>query len=187
MTSDGTAGAATVRQPAHDLSYAHAVRGDAVAGAAELGQSELLHTDWTCRGRALEDALNLRDLWMLDAMCQPDFRMIGHAGEILKHDDVMAAVASKFASVEAFRILLCVWATEGKRCVFRMVAEARDPEHRQWNRTSGLVALQLGPAKRLAFAHCSMMTRPIAGGERLLLWPDGRRPGDHPKMLVLGI
>ena len=171
-------------QPASLRAFSHSEITDGRRTRAAATDRE--RSAWLCRGRALEDALNLRDVWMLELLCEPDFCWIDIAGTTSGRGAAIRSVSRHLERHAQLRVMLSAWAVEGSRCVFRVIAEAQ-MEKGLWRSATGLLALQTGRQDRLAYAHYSFAWRKIDEEQRLLFWPHGRRPGDHPNMTVLGI
>ena len=123
---------------------------------------------------------------MTAALCEGDVRYQNGAESVVGNGHLAASLATFLQNITEFRLIMAVWACEAHRCVFRAMAESQSC-WLEWHRAEGFVALQIGRTGKVNFIHQALSHRPIKETERVLRWDSGRRPGDHPNLVVLGM
>lgn len=103
-------------------------------------------------------------------------------GEFLEgREAIVAFLTRKWAKELDYRLIKEVWAHERNRIAVRFAYEWHD-DTGNWFRSYGNENWEFDDAGLMARRIASINDRPIAEGERKLLWPLGRRPDDHPSL-----
>lgn len=138
------------------------------------------------KARAAEDAWNSRDPARVALAYTPDSRWRNRAEFVTGRGEIEAFLARKWARELDYRLIKEVWAQAGNRIAVRFVYEYRD-DSGTWFRAHGNENWQFDRDGLMEERHASINEYPIAEGERLLLWPLGARPMDHPGLSELGL
>ncbi|MEN8685457.1 DUF1348 family protein, partial [Marivita sp.] len=79
-----------------------------------------------------------------------------------------------------------LWAHDGNRIAVRFAYEYRDASG-QWYRAYGNENWEFAPDGQMRSRIASINDLPITEDDRLMRWPQGRRPDDHPGLTDLGL
>jgi uncharacterized protein len=136
--------------------------------------------------RLAEDAWNTRDPERVAAAYTVDSRWRNRAEFLSGRAEIEQFLARKWARELEYRLIKEMWAFEGDRIAVRFAYEWHD-DSRNWFRSYGNENWQFDAEGLMAVRHASINDLPIAEGERLYRWPQGRRPDDHPGLSDLGL
>ena len=99
--------------------------------------------------------------------------------------EIEALLIRKWARELDYRLIKQVWATAGNRIAVRFLYEFHD-DSGNWFRAHGNENWQFDADGLMEQRFASINEHPISEAERLLRWPLGRRPDDHPGLSDLG-
>jgi uncharacterized protein len=136
--------------------------------------------------RLAEDAWNTRDPERVAAAYTVDSRWRNRAEFLSGRAEIEQFLARKWARELEYRLIKEMWAFEGDRIAVRFAYEWHD-DSGNWFRSYGNENWQFDAEGLMAVRHASINDLPIAEGERLYRWPQGRRPDDHPGLSDLGL
>lgn len=136
--------------------------------------------------RAAEDAWNTRDPERVALAYTEDSSWRNRAELLTGRDQIVEFLRRKWARELDYRLVKELWAHAGERLAVRFAYEWHD-DSGQWFRSYG--------NENWEFDHHGLMRRriasindlPIGEADRLLRWPAGRRPDDHPGLSDLGL
>lgn len=136
--------------------------------------------------RAAEDGWNGRDPVRVALAYTEDGAWRNRAEFLRGRAEIAAFLARKWARELDYRLVKELWTFGGDRIAVRFAYEYHD-DSGTWFRAHGnenwLFAADGLMARRLA----SINEHPIAASDRLLHWPLGRRPDEHPGLSQLGL
>ena len=98
----------------------------------------------------------------------------------------MQLLTDKWRREQDYRLIKALWAVSGDRIAVRFAYEWHDDSgnwFRSYGNENGAFDADGLMRQRLA----SINDLPIAATDRLFLWPQGRRPDDHPGLSALGL
>jgi uncharacterized protein len=133
------------------------------------------------RVRTIEDSWNTRDpvqvalsysigsFWRIRLEC-----LSGRAA-------IEAFLARKWAKERECRLMRELWAFTGNRLAARFACEYHD-ESQNWFRTYGSESLEFDQDGLIVRCITCADEHPIGQTDRAFLWPQGRRPDDHPEL-----
>ena len=136
--------------------------------------------------RAAEDGWNSRDPERVALAYTPDSRWRNRAEFLSGREAIVAFLRRKWARELDYRLVKELWAHDGDRIAVRFAYEWHD-DSGQWYRSYGNENWWFDAAGLMRERHASINDLPIAPSARLLLWPAGRRPDDHPSLSELGL
>ncbi|PKH21275.1 hypothetical protein CIG19_15815 [Enterobacterales bacterium CwR94] len=136
--------------------------------------------------RAAEDGWNTRDAQRVSLAYTHDSQWRNRAEFVTGRDDIVAFLQRKWHRELDYRLIKELWAYEGNRIAVRFAYE--------WHDDSGTYYRSYGN-ENWEFAANGLMQRrfacindlPISAEQRLLHWPQGRRPDNHPGLSELGL
>ena len=99
---------------------------------------------------------------------------------------IEAFLARKWERELDYRLIKEVWGFRGHRMAVRFVYESHDADGR-WTRSHGNELWEFDEHGLMSRREASINDVPIAEGERLFRWPQGRRPDEHPGLTALGL
>ena len=137
------------------------------------------------KARAAEDAWNSRDPARVVLAYTPDSRWRNRAEFATGRAEIEALLIRKWARELDYRLIKQVWATAGNRIAVRFLYEFHD-DSGNWFRAHGNENWQFDADGLMEQRFASINEHPISEAERLLRWPLGRRPDDHPGLSDLG-
>jgi nuclear transport factor 2 (NTF2) superfamily protein len=138
------------------------------------------------KARLAEDAWNSRDAARVALAYTPDSHWRNRAEFITGRDQIEAFLTRKWAHEFDYRLIKEVWTHAGNRIAVRFAYEYRD-DSGQWFRAYGNENWQFDGDGLMARRIASINAHPIAGLDRKLHWPLGRRPADHAGLDALGL
>ena len=137
--------------------------------------------------RLAEDAWNSRDPQRVAAAYTVDSQWRNRSEFLLGRVQISAFLQRKWATERDYRLVKELWATDqSARIAVRFAYEWRD-EAQQWWRSYGNENWEFDAAGYMCRRIASINDLAIAEGSRLLRWPLGRRPDDHPSLTELGL
>jgi nuclear transport factor 2 (NTF2) superfamily protein len=138
------------------------------------------------RVRAAENACNLRDVDGIVMDNSIDCQWRSRAEFMWGREQIRSHIARKWRSEAEYRVISELWAADGDRIAIRFAFEYRD-DNRAWFRAHGTESWELNASGQVRRRFTSVNEHPIQEHERLLRWPLGVRPDDHPTLSELGI
>jgi nuclear transport factor 2 (NTF2) superfamily protein len=136
--------------------------------------------------RLAEDAWNSRDPQRVALAYTPDSRWRNRSEFLRGRDEIVAFLTRKWARELEYRLIKELWAHDSHRIAVRFCYEYHD-DAGHWFRAHGNENWQFDENGTMAERHASINDVPIAEGQRLFRWPQGRRPDDHPGLSGLGL
>ncbi|EFV13029.2 DUF1348 family protein [Segniliparus rugosus] len=136
--------------------------------------------------RAAEDGWNTRDPERVSLAYSPDSRWRNRSEFVTGRERIVEFLARKWDRELDYRLVKELWAFDGNRIAVRFAYEWHD-DSGNWYRSYGNENWQFGPDGLMTHRHACINDLPIAEAERLLRWPLGRRPDDHPELSDLGL
>lgn len=136
--------------------------------------------------RAAEDAWNTRDAATVALAYTPDSQWRNRVEFPRGRAEIEAFLRRKWARELDYRLVKELWAFTGNRIAVRFSYEYRD-DSGTWFRAYGNENWAFDADGLMATRIASINERPIAEIDRLLRWPLGRRPDDHPGLSELGL
>ncbi|MBS0254797.1 MAG: nuclear transport factor 2 family protein [Proteobacteria bacterium] len=137
------------------------------------------------KARAAEDAWNSRDPARVVLAYTPDSRWRNRAEFVTGRAEIEALLTRKWARELDYRLIKQVWAHAGNRIAVRFMYEYHD-DSGNWFRAHGNENWQFDADGLMEQRFASINEHPITEAQRLLHWPLGRRPDDHPGLTELG-
>ncbi|SOC49634.1 hypothetical protein SAMN05660748_2363 [Blastococcus aggregatus] len=136
--------------------------------------------------RLAEDAWNTRDPAKVAGAYTADSRWRNRAEFVRGRDEIVAFLTRKWARELEYRLIKELWAVDGDSLAVRFAYEWHD-EAGQWFRSYGNENWAFDEHGLMRQRHASINDLPLAEGDRLFSWPQGRRPDDHPGLTELGL
>jgi hypothetical protein len=136
--------------------------------------------------RAAEDGWNGRDPAKVAQAYTADSRWRNRAEFFQGRAAIEAFLTRKWQREGEYRLIKELWAFSEARIAVRFAYEWHD-ENGQWYRSYGNENWYFDDQGLMAERHASINDLPITQAERLFLWPQGRRPDDHPGLSELGL
>ena len=136
--------------------------------------------------RLAEDAWNTRDPEKVAAAYTVDSRWRNRAEFVTGRDEIVAFLTRKWRRELEYRLVKELWAFGDDRIAVRFAYEFHD-DSGNWFRSYGNENWEFDDDGLMRRRHASINDLPIAEPERLLRWPQGRRPDDHPGLGDLGL
>lgn len=99
---------------------------------------------------------------------------------------IQAFLQRKWARELDYRLIKELWAHDGHRIAVRFAYEWHD-DAGQWFRSYGNENWAFDDHGLMQMRFASINDKPIPADERLMHWPQGRRPDDHPGLSALGL
>lgn len=136
--------------------------------------------------QAAEDAWNTRDPDRVALAYTPDTEWRNRAEFLTGRDAVRAFLQRKWAKELDYRLKKTLWCFMDNRIAVRFEYEWHD-DSGQWYRSYGNENWEFDEHGLMQRRFASINDKPIAEAERKFLWPQGRRPDDHPGLSELGL
>jgi uncharacterized protein len=138
------------------------------------------------RVRASEDASNSQDFEGIVMHNSIDCQWRNRAEFFWGREQIRAYLARKWRRELDRRVITELWAVDGDRIAMRFVAEFRD-DSRAWFRAHGGENWELNAGGQIRRRFTSINEHLIQEHERVLRWPLGVRPDDHPTLSELSL
>jgi nuclear transport factor 2 (NTF2) superfamily protein len=136
--------------------------------------------------RLAEDAWNSRDPARVALAYTPDSQWRNRADFLQGRASIAVFLTAKWAREHDYRLIKGLWAQAGNRIAVRFAYEYHDDAGR-WFRAYGNENWQFDADGLMERRIASINDLAIAESDRLLHWPSGRRPDDHPGLDDLGL
>ncbi|WP_421906206.1 DUF1348 family protein [Mameliella sp.] len=136
--------------------------------------------------RMAEDAWNTRQPEKVALAYTPDSQWRNRAERFKGRDRIVDFLSRKWAREHDYRLIKELWAHDGNRIAVRFAYEYRD-DSGAWFRAYGNENWEFAPDGRMQRRVASINDLPIREDERLMHWPQGPRPQDHPGLTDLGL
>lgn len=136
--------------------------------------------------RLAEDAWNSRDPARVVLAYTLDSRWRNRAEFPVGREAIHAFLVRKWTRELDYRLVKELWACDGDRIAVRFAYEWHD-DAGQWYRAYGNENWAFDAQGLMRERHASINDLAIREVDRLLHWPAGRRPDDHPGLSALGL
>ncbi|WP_039915062.1 nuclear transport factor 2 family protein [Cellvibrio mixtus] len=136
--------------------------------------------------RVAEDGWNNRDPYKVSLAYTMDSQWRNRSEFPKGREQVVEFLTRKWAKEKEYRLIKELWAYEGNRIAVRFAYEWLD-DTGQWFRSYGNENWEFDENGLMQKRYASINDLPIAENERKFLWPQGRRPDDHPGLSDLGL
>jgi len=136
--------------------------------------------------RAAENAWNTRDAQRVSLAYTPDSAWRNRSEFLTGREAIVAFLQRKWTQELDYRLIKELWAFTDHRIAVRFAYEWHNAEG-HWFRAYGNENWEFAADGLMATRIASINERPIADTDRLLRWPLGRRPDDHPGLSDLGL
>ncbi len=138
------------------------------------------------KARLAEDAWNGQDPDRVAQAYTPDSLWRNRGAFLSGRPAIVAFLKAKWQRELDYRLIKEVWAFHANRIAVRFAYEWHDGAG-QWYRSHGNENWEFDSDGLMARRIASINDVPIAASERLLHWPGGCRPDDHPGLSELGL
>jgi nuclear transport factor 2 (NTF2) superfamily protein len=136
--------------------------------------------------RKAEDAWNGRDPQKVALAYSIDSRWRNRDEFIHGREEIITFLRRKWAREAGYRLIKELWGFRENRMAVRFCYESHDASG-QWFRSYGNELWEFNSNGLMTVRHASINDLAISEAERLFLWPQGRRPDDHPGLTELGL
>lgn len=136
--------------------------------------------------RLAEDAWNSRQPDKVSLAYTSDSRWRNRAEHLQGRAEIVDFLTRKWSRERDYRLIKELWAHDGNRIAVRFAYEYRDASG-QWYRAYGNENWEFAPDGQMRSRIASINDLPITEDDRLMRWPQGRRPDDHPGLTGLGL
>ncbi len=136
--------------------------------------------------RMAEDAWNSRNPERVSLAYTPDTVWRNRAEFLMGREAVVEFLTRKWSKEQQYRLIKELWAFHGHRIAVRFAYEWHD-ESGQWFRSYGNENWEFNDQGFMQRRIASINDLPIVASERKFLWPQGRRPDEHPGLSELGL
>jgi len=136
--------------------------------------------------RMAEDGWNSRDPEKVALAYTADSRWRNRDQFLTGRAEIVAFLQHKWAKEHDYRLIKELWAFHDNRIAVRFAYEWHDDQG-QWFRSYGNENWQFDAQGLMQQRHASINDLAILPEQRLFLWPQGRRPDDHPSLSELGL
>lgn len=140
----------------------------------------------TQKVRMAEDAWNSRDPARVALAYTQDSRWRNRSEFLQGRAAIEAFLTRKWAAEREYRLVKELWAFRENRIAVRFAYESQDGEGR-WQRSYGNENWEFDEHGLMRLRIASINDLAIAESERLLRWPLGPRPAEHPSLSELGL
>ncbi|PPD30672.1 MAG: hypothetical protein CTY20_02385 [Hyphomicrobium sp.] len=136
--------------------------------------------------RMAEDAWNTRDPARVAAAYTVDSQWRNRAEFPIGREAIQDFLTRKWARELDYRLIKELWAFAENRIAVRFAYEWRD-DAGNWFRSYGNENWEFDEHGLMRLRFASINDLPIEVTDRRYLWPQGRRPDDHPGLSDLGL
>jgi uncharacterized protein len=136
--------------------------------------------------RSAEDGWNTRDPQKVSLAYTVDSRWRNRSEFVTGRKEIVGLLTRKWQRELDYRLIKELWAFTDNRIAVRFAYEWHD-DAQNWFRSYGNENWEFDENGLMAFRHASINDLPIKPEDRLLHWPLGRRPDDHPGLSHLGL
>ncbi|MEI6537124.1 MAG: nuclear transport factor 2 family protein [Verrucomicrobiaceae bacterium] len=136
--------------------------------------------------RMAEDAWNTRSPERVSLAYTPGTIWRNRAEFLVGREAIVKFLNRKWSKEQEYRLIKELWAFHGNRIAVRFAYEWHD-ESGQWFRSYGNENWEFDDHGFMQRRIASINDLPISAGDRKFLWPQGRRPDEHPGLSALGL
>ena len=136
--------------------------------------------------RLAEDGWNGRNPEAVAQAYSIDTKWRNRSTFINNRDEAQAFLAGKWDKELEYRLIKELWAFTDNRIAVRYAYEWHD-DSGNWFRSYGNENWEFGEDGLMTNRYACINDLPITESERKFLWPQGRRPDDHPGLSELGL
>jgi nuclear transport factor 2 (NTF2) superfamily protein len=136
--------------------------------------------------RLAEDAWNSRDPERVSLAYTAGSRWRNRAEFPVGRAAIVEFLTRKWTKEREYRLIKELWAFADNRIAVRFAYEWHDHDG-QWYRSYGNENWEFDSHGLMDLRFASINDLPIAAQDRKFLWPQGRRPDDHPGLSALGL
>lgn len=136
--------------------------------------------------RLAEDGWNSRDPVNVALAYTTDTQWRNRAEFIHGRAEAQAFLERKWKKEQEYRLIKELWAFEGNRIAVRYAYEWHD-DSGNWFRSYGNENWEFNEDGLMQRRFACLNDLPIRDDERLVHWPLGKRPDDHPGLSELGL
>ena len=136
--------------------------------------------------RMAEDGWNGRNPEKVALAYTPDTTWRNRSTFISGRDEVIAFLKDKWATEQQYRLIKELWAYKYNRIAVRYAYEWHD-DNGDWFRSYGNENWAFDENGLMKNRFACINDLAIKESERKFLWPQGRRPDDHPGLSDLGL
>lgn len=140
----------------------------------------------TQKVRAAENAWNSRSADIVTPAYSSDCQWRNRAEFLQGHAEISAFLTRKWAREHEYRLIKGLWTFAENRIAVRFAYEWHDANG-QWTRSYGNENWEFAPDGRMQRRIASINDLLISDRDRLLHWPLGPRPADHPELEDLNL
>lgn len=136
--------------------------------------------------RLAEDGWNSRDPERVAKAYTADSRWRNRSEFVTGHAEIVAFLTRKWAREREYRLVKELWAFAANRIAVRFAYEWQD-DSGNWFRSYGNENWEFDANGLMQRRLASINDAPLTDNQRMLRWPLGRRPDDHPGLSELGL
>jgi nuclear transport factor 2 (NTF2) superfamily protein len=136
--------------------------------------------------RLAEDAWNSRDPARVALAYTVDSKWRNRAEFPVGREQIVEFLTRKWRRELEYRLIKELWTFADNRIAVRFAYEWRDDAN-NWYRSYGNENWEFDAKGLMQRRYASINDLPIAESQRKFLWPQGRRPDDHPGLSDLGL
>lgn len=140
----------------------------------------------TAKVRLAEDGWNSRDPEAVALAYSETSRWRNRVAFPTGRAEIRAFLRAKWEREHDYRLVKELWAFTDNRIAVRFAYEYRD-DSGTWFRAYGNENWEFDADSLMRVRLASINEMPIAESDRLMRWPLGRRPDDHPGLSELGL
>ena len=140
----------------------------------------------TTKVRLAEDAWNTRNPDAVALAYSEDSQWRNRVAFLNGRPEIRDFLKAKWDRELDYRLVKELWAYTDNHIAVRFAYEYRD-DSGTWFRAYGNENWEFAPDGLMSLRLASINEMPIAEADRLLHWPLGRRPDDHPGLSELGL
>ncbi|WP_299852325.1 nuclear transport factor 2 family protein [uncultured Roseovarius sp.] len=140
----------------------------------------------TQKVRMAEDGWNSKAPEKVALAYTPDSIWRNRAEFLTGREAVVKFLTAKWAREFDYRLIKELWAFEGNRIAVRFAYEWHNKDG-NWFRSYGNENWEFAEDGLMQRRIASINDLPITEADRLMHWPDGPRPADHPGLTELGL
>ena len=136
--------------------------------------------------RLAEDGWNSRDAERVALAYSVDSQWRNRDTFLTGRAEIIAFLQKKWQREHAYRLIKELWSFDQNRIAVRFAYEWHD-DNQQWYRSYGNENWAFDAQGLMKQRFASINDLKISEAQRLLHWPQGRRPDDHPSLSDLGL
>lgn len=136
--------------------------------------------------RLAEDGWNGRDPAKVSLAYTQDSAWRNRDQFVNGRDEIVSFLSQKWEKEQEYRLIKELFAFRENRIAVRYAYEYHDASH-QWFRAYGNENWVFDETGLMAQRYASINDLKIDEADRKFLWPQGRRPDDHPGLSDLGL